>query len=250
MLRKTLLILMLVLGHYSWSQTSEEDISDLPWTTADDDKNSVLDEDRWRELKASEDLLYTKEIKGRKKSEKESSGDANAKKEKQQQQEAGEPIIINIGRVGQIIVVVLFVVLLGALLYLLVGNELFGRKNKKLTADEINALDIETEMDPESDLQRMLKEAIRQNNLRLVIRIYFIMIIKHMDEVRLIRWKKEKTNRDYMYELDGSPYHDGFVRLSRWYDLIWYGEKLFSEEDLKTLSEDFSSFQNELKRNN
>ena len=88
----------------------------------------------------------------------------------------------------------------------------------------------------------------KEGRNRAVAAVAFIMIIKQMDESDLIRWKKEKANLDYIYGLEGKAIQPGFINLSRWYDLIWYGEKDYADEALQPLSVEFGSFQEDLKQ--
>lgn len=219
------------------------------FSQSEGERTDLLNKQRWEELRSREDLTYTKEVQGRNENKKEESGDSNQKKkDSQNQNSASTPLTINLGALGQLIFVVLFIALLGWLLFLIIGKELMGRKNKEIVPESLVNKEFEEEFDTETELQRLLREAQEAKNYKMIIRIYFIMIIKQMDESRLIRWKKEKTNLDYIYELEGNSFQPGFINLSRWYDLIWYGEKEYADEALQPLSIEFGTFQEQLKQ--
>lgn len=215
-------------------------------------KAETLNKADWKELINDEKLIYTKEIRGKKteknqKEGNEENGSSN-KKEKKAALNDSEPFTLSLGPFGQVITITLFVILLIGLLYLLIGSEIFGRKNTSIGSDGSTEMELSLDLDKETDLERRLKEALAINNLKLAIRLYFIMIIRVLDQEKFIRWKKQKTNRDYLIELEGGSYHTVFKQLSKWYDTIWYGEKHYSEDDLRSVIGEFESFQSELKR--
>jgi hypothetical protein len=84
---------------------------------------------------------------------------------------------------------------------------------RQMTREQLDALDLDT-------LMQQAKEA---GDFRLAIRFGFLKILKALQALNQIEWHPEKTNRQYLNELDGTlrkPFHRAvFV-----YEYVWYGE--------------------------
>jgi len=80
-----------------------------------------------------------------------------------------------------------------------------------------------------SELDQLLKNYLKEKNYRFAIRILYLIILKQFSETRIIRWNKEKTNRNYIYELSGTPVQQDFSKLTLFYDIAWYGDHDISE---------------------
>ena len=73
-----------------------------------------------------------------------------------------------------------------------------------------------------SDLKKHLEDAEKANNYRLAIRIQFLMIIKILQNRELIVWRKEKTNTDYILEMNRYEYNIAFKNLVKIFERVWY----------------------------
>lgn len=121
--------------------------------------------------------------------------------------------------------VIIIIVAVALLIYFLVGENLKRPSNKKInSADELE-LSIENleEKIHESDLERLIRQALGQENYSLATRIYYLAIIKELSIQKRIKWKKDKTNRDYIQELGQSDLATPFRQLTRIYERVWYG---------------------------
>ena len=79
-----------------------------------------------------------------------------------------------------------------------------------------------------SELDTRLDEALVSENYRECVRIYFTFILKELISQKMINWKKEKTNYDYLLEMSSKPNVHMFRECVRIYDLVWYGEYVIS----------------------
>ena len=68
------------------------------------------------------------------------------------------------------------------------------------------------------------------------------MILKSLELQRLILWKKNKTNWDYINELSSHHFQVEFQQLVNDFDQVWYGEKSYSEDMLREKISHFESF--------
>lgn len=100
-------------------------------------------------------------------------------------------------------------------------------KNRKPTNKKL-IVDVENEWNPEviskTELELRLEEATERDDYRECIRIYFTFILKELIKKNWIRWKKDKTNHQYVVEMARKPNSLQFMECVRIYDLVWYGE--------------------------
>ncbi|MNQ07813.1 hypothetical protein D3C85_206000 [compost metagenome] len=100
------------------------------------------------------------------------------------------------------------------------GQWIFGRNSDK---KGMNYTEIEKNLHL-VDFEKLIKETLASGEKRLCIRYYYLWLLKKMSEKHLIVWDVEKTNTDYLYELQNQSQKEDFAYLSYLYNYIWYGE--------------------------
>ena len=94
----------------------------------------------------------------------------------------------------------------------------------------------------ELDTEGLLRQALANGDLRLAVRVHYLLLLKKLNEVGLIAWKKDKTNRDYLSELYGrNSCYDDVRSLTLAYEMVWYGERNVSSDSFQRLSGEFES---------
>lgn len=117
-----------------------------------------------------------------------------------------------------------------------------SRKNISITLEEIEDHLDTAAIDP------FLYAAIKDKNFKLAIRLYYLMIIQQFSFKGIINWKKYKTNKQYMSELNGSDeYYAIFKKLTLLYEECWFGNKTISETEYETIQPEFVNFLHHLK---
>jgi len=139
-------------------------------------------------------------------------------------------------RVLAVLVVVIVIYFIAKNLSHQDGKWIFGKNNKKTlfytdAEKNIHLLDFE----------KLIKESIESGEKRAAIRYYYLWLLKVMAEHRYIEWDIEKTNSDYLYELQQPAHKEEFTYLSYLYNYIWYGE--FEIDDTR-----FNSTENRFKK--
>ncbi len=100
------------------------------------------------------------------------------------------------------------------------GEWVFGKSTtKKIIHDD----DIEKNL-INVDFEKLIKETLKSGNNRLAIRYYYLWTLKKLSERNMIEWHAEKTNTDYLYEIQSADLRTNFQYLSYLYNYIWYGE--------------------------
>ncbi|MFI5149056.1 MAG: DUF4129 domain-containing protein [Bacteroidia bacterium] len=124
----------------------------------------------------------------------------------------------------QFIFIGVILLLLAFLLWKILAGNL---SNKKVKDDKI-VVSIEDIDDisqvSESELNRLLREALARQDYKGAIRIYYVSILLILSEKELISWTREKTNREYLQELRLSPHFSPFGELTSLYEKVWYGD--------------------------
>lgn len=147
--------------------------------------------------------------------------------------------------------IIVYVIAGGLILYILymVLINLRGSKGrKKESPSQVFDGDDTIEDIRELDVDPLLREALASGNYRLAIRICFLGMLKKLDEGGKIRWKKDKTNRDYLGELFNANYHfDDVRRLTLDYERIWYGEHELSSERYLAIISSFGEVETKFK---
>jgi hypothetical protein len=62
----------------------------------------------------------------------------------------------------------------------------------------------------------------------------------------LITWQPNKTNRDYLREMNKQAAQPSFKHITDVFEYAWYGERIISREDFVELNDEVSKFQSQL----
>ncbi len=108
---------------------------------------------------------------------------------------------------------------------------IFGRANKKIAAHDLAEENIH-----EMDFATLVTDTTRSGNYRLAVRYYYLWLLKKLSNRELIQWHWDKTNSDYLYEINDKGLKKDFEYLSYVYDHSWYGgfpvdEKAFQKAE-------------------
>ena len=109
--------------------------------------------------------------------------------------------------------------------------------------------DWNTEIVTKSELDIRLENALINENYRECIRIYFTLILQLLIARELIKWKREKTNHEYLFEMQRGTIKNSFADCTRIFDLVWYGEYELDKSRFEKIQLRFQSLLNELNSN-
>ncbi|WP_422105160.1 DUF4129 domain-containing protein [Winogradskyella sp.] len=90
------------------------------------------------------------------------------------------------------------------------------------------------------DFDRLIKQALKDNNYRLATRYMYLKSLKALTNKKAIEWHYDKTNTDYLNEIKDSKLKALFKRISYIYDYVWYGEFPIDEESFNKNKNDFN----------
>lgn len=105
----------------------------------------------------------------------------------------------------------------------------------------------EEELVKNEDLLALGKVAVNKGEFRLAVRYYYLNALKKLDELRIIDYQFQKTNKEYREEIDNSRIKKEFSEITNLYEFIWYGNFNVSESDFKLAEKGFSRMNETLK---
>jgi hypothetical protein len=133
----------------------------------------------------------------------------------------------------------------GSLVFLtlrLVGGNPF-LVNRRIDKENINYSIEEVEADIHtSDLEGFARHALDKQDYKLAVRLYYLQIIKLLSQNKLIKWKRDKTNRAYINEMKGSDYFKDFRSVTRLFERVWYGDVHLQKSDFEQVRPRFLEF--------
>lgn len=124
--------------------------------------------------------------------------------------------------------------------------------NKKIKPQELSEVKLKTieENLHEAELDQYIRQAIEQEKYAMAIRLYFLAILKELSLLRVIRWKKNKTNREYLQELQNEPDYAGFQHTARIFERVWYGNRAINAMEFQDAEAPFVRFLQRLQERN
>ncbi|WP_338731229.1 DUF4129 domain-containing protein [Mangrovimonas cancribranchiae] len=139
--------------------------------------------------------------------------------------------------------------LLGFLVFLLV--RLFLKYNQKHihTPQKLANITISDEehIIKNEDIEALISNALKEQNYRLAIRYYYLLSLKYLTEKKLIDWQQQKTNTDYISELESEGLKHDFEQATHVYDYVWYGEFQVENTKFESLKTIFETLNNSIK---
>ena len=71
------------------------------------------------------------------------------------------------------------------------------------------------------------------------MRLYYLAVLKELSLKELIKWKKDKTNGEYLRELAGSRLFGTVQEVTLIFERVWYGKTAVQEEDFLQMEAKF-----------
>jgi hypothetical protein len=210
-----------------------------------------LDEKKWKNLKNEMDFSDRKKDPKQNKKDNNNENTGNNKSENNAEEEDNMASESSTFAIPEELIYVAYAFIIIIVIFILMKIfriQSFGSNQKVNIPDKSVKMDASDEEMMESDLERFLKEAIKQQNYKLAIRLNFLIILKELTERNWIRWKKDKTNRDYLSEMSVRKEIQTFTDLTRIFEKSWYSENQIKEKDYIQLSPYFTSFIEQIRK--
>lgn len=148
---------------------------------------------------------------------------------------------------GKIFPFLLGLVIIFIILKAFLGTEAGIWNLKKSTKKAPKTLVYEDEDIHETDFDVLLQNAIQKKEYRLAIRYYYLSVLKLLTDKKMIEYHKDKTNSEYLFELENKEIRSKFSYLSYVFTYVWYGEFPVDETAFKIAENKYQSFKKALK---
>ncbi len=93
-----------------------------------------------------------------------------------------------------------------------------------------------------ADFEQKINQALIQGDFDLAIRWLYLKTLKALDEKKLIKWQKDKTNQTYVKELSKTDFGQDFQEMTHWFEYVHYGDFKLFEADFKIIQKEFDVF--------
>ena len=143
---------------------------------------------------------------------------------------------------GKVIFGIIILVIVVLIVKYIIDKE--GNFSFRISPDKkIETLDLISEENIEDfDLEQLLSNALNNNDYRLATRFHYLLVLKKLSELKLIKLDKNKTNSDYLFEIKNENSRDQFSKISYIYNHVWYGEFPLSPNQFDQVATIFQQF--------
>lgn len=141
--------------------------------------------------------------------------------------------------------ILIFIVVLLALINQMLKGEIksaiTGKKDRTLLNLNIDDGDLST-----NNIDSLIAQALEKKNYGLAVRFLYQKSLLLLKDHELIHFKQDKTNYEYLKELNDHPSASYFDRLTYFHEYIDYGHFEIDKERYQKVSAVFSQFQKSL----
>ena len=116
-------------------------------------------------------------------------------------------------------------------------NALTRRRNRTLLDLRYNGKVV-----PSNQLDQLIEQTILEKKFGLAVRYLYQKALVLLRDEELIRWKQDKTNHEYLYELGDHPAASHFDRLTYFYEYVDYGDFAIDEYRFLQIKRVFDEF--------
>jgi len=104
----------------------------------------------------------------------------------------------------------------------------------------------EEEIIRSKNIRELIEKALQENNYRLAVRYYYLLILKKLSQAELIDYEFDKTNTDYITEITTDRIILPFKKATNLYDYIWYGNFAVTETDYQKAQRTFQELEQQI----
>ncbi len=185
-----------------------------------DDPATVQPFDSAELARLTEGMVFYKDVKSVNKLKKSEKKDRE--EEEEEPDEADAPTFIQPWM--KVVLIVLALGLLGALIYYVLDTLELIEHRKPHAATTVRLEEIEEETITSAEADSLLTRAEKAGQFTLAVRLHYLGLLKTLDRTGMIRYQRDKVNRDYLREMDETEFAAVFSRVTLDYERHWYGE--------------------------
>lgn len=116
---------------------------------------------------------------------------------------------------------------------------------------QVIPINFSQKLDPtQKNWQELIPQAASRGEYRLAIRYYFLFTLKTLHNKGIICWRDQKTNKEYLNEINDIHLQTNFNQLTGLYEAIWYGDFPIGADDYQIIANDFLTLHHQLSATN
>ena len=165
----------------------------------------------------------------------------------QNEQKKEKPSSNNWILVVQLIKLLLWVLVIGGVLYLIFRLFLSEKGLFAASARKKQLLQHEEEVTDEDTLTARIREAEKAGQFRLAVRYSFLLALHTIAGKGWLHLSPDKTNYQYLRELSNQSIRNDFARITLHYEYAWYGNFEVDKPIYETIQKEFQQFQLKLR---
>nr|WP_295866534.1 hypothetical protein [uncultured Chitinophaga sp.] len=143
------------------------------------------------------------------------------------------------------VILVLLLAGLGYLLYRFMKTNGLSVFRKPKLIDGLEEIQ-EEDLQSAGEYEQKIRVAIAAGEIRQAVRWWYLYTLFQLASRQLITPGREKTNNDYLRSMRNTPYYKTFSTLTLDYEYIWYGGFDISEDNFRTMDQQFRDFNHQL----
>lgn len=153
----------------------------------------------------------------------------------------------------KLLLIILGVALMAALVFRLAGGSFeVAAPEKKVKggnfAGNVDIKNVEENLH-KSDMEILIDQSLAKGEYMMAVRLYYLWAIKELSNKRLIKWKRDKTNRDYMREMRKTDLNQPFRDVTRIFERVWYGtQDTLKQADYLDIQKKLDAFIKQVKK--
>ncbi|PZR26175.1 MAG: hypothetical protein DI535_15140 [Citrobacter freundii] len=161
-------------------------------------------------------------------------------KKDEQKEDNSRPLIDNpaLETILWVIVVAGFVTFLAV--FLMNGNVGIFRRSKAIREQEMTEENFDDIFS--INYEQQIEKAAAAGNFNFGVRLLYLRLLRTLAERNIIEYKQERTNFDYLLQVQPTKYYKDFFRLTRHYEYGWYGQFPMQREQFDQIRRQFADF--------
>jgi len=173
----------------------------------------------------------------------------NSEKQEKEQPTQSEKWKKLVGTAEKVFKILALGILIGLIAFVLV--QLLKKPRNRRLAHRENALSpITDEQLPNFGLDGHIREAETRGDFGAAVRFRYLSVLQALERGMWIKWKKEKTNREYARDLKKAPFKEIFNLATQIFDRVRYGAYLPEEKQYQQeIAPLFNLLQEQIEKN-
>lgn len=149
--------------------------------------------------------------------------------------------------IWDIFLLILFVAALGLLLNAMFKGNIRSAFSGQSASKKLS-INLNTESINELRIEELLNEALKKGDFKLAARYLYLKTLKMLDEKNLIALSQDKTNHEYLNEINDPFIRNSFSTLTLYHDYAEYGDFEIGDSGFQRMDESFNSILNRIAR--